>query len=333
MHRTKNKERAIVLTEQLWTKLLTQHKKCQDLSKIKADHSVRGLLLEYIDAISSILFPDIIAKNFPELTEYMVTVKGYRTIDGILYEIYGNELMLISCPPGKQGTYVIPEGEGISQIGPFAFYSTKISDIVLPTSLRLIEGAAFYGCNNLKDVHIPAEVTYIGGSQNWCNPFVACQSLQSITVDKGNAFCYSTEDGLLYQSSGRLLCCPGGKTGAIQLPETCYAVGEFAFEGANISKVILPKDFDYIGRYAFRNCKQLTAIEIPASEKEFGDHVFYGCSNLKDVYFHVSDFDLNIENGPPFQGCSQDLCIHAKRGGNLARFAKENGFRFCELAE
>lgn len=73
----------------------------------------------------------------------------YISIDGVLYTSDGKTLLVY---PNAHGTvYEIPEG--VTKIGKFAFKSCEgIEQLILPSTIKLIEINAFYRCKNLKSI-------------------------------------------------------------------------------------------------------------------------------------------------------------------------------------
>lgn len=64
--------------------------------------------------------------------------------------------------------------------------------LVLPTTVATIYHEAFYGCQKLEHVYLPANLTTLYTS------FERCSNLQSIDVDPGNRV-YKSIDGVLFQ--------------------------------------------------------------------------------------------------------------------------------------
>ena len=58
------------------------------------------------------------------------------------------------------GDLTLPEG--LTEIGDFAFRSTKLTSVLLPTTVTRIGNYAFDDCENLTQVNIPEGVTDIG---------------------------------------------------------------------------------------------------------------------------------------------------------------------------
>ena len=99
---------------------------------------------------------------------------NYRAIDGILYDITGQEV--VSCPNGKSGRIKIPEG--VREIRDLAFYDcSEICNVDFPNSLTNIGDRAFVSCKNLKAIEIPRNVVSIGD-----DAFEYCEKLKSARI-------------------------------------------------------------------------------------------------------------------------------------------------------
>ncbi len=78
--------------------------------------------------------------------------------------------------------------------------------------------------------------------------------------------------------------------------------GSGAFEGSNVRSVTLPDTVLGIGRYAFRDCKELTEIKVSKNLRGIGGRAFQGCINLKTVDF--SKTALKDMDGGVFEDCT-----------------------------
>ena len=99
---------------------------------------------------------------------------NYSSVDGVLYNKSKQKLL---CYPGGKGTdFVIPST--VSVIDTAAFEgSNRIRNIIIPSSVTNLSAEAFYWCTNLKTIDIPASVSSIGAYA-----FYNCSGLTSITV-------------------------------------------------------------------------------------------------------------------------------------------------------
>ena len=98
----------------------------------------------------------------------------YSSVDGVLYNKSQQNLL---CFPGGKGTdFEIPST--VSVIDTAAFEgSNMIRNVVIPSSVTTLSPEAFYWCQGLESTEIPASVTSIGGYS-----FYNCTALTTITV-------------------------------------------------------------------------------------------------------------------------------------------------------
>ena len=199
--------------------------------------------------------------------------KNYTSENGILFN--KDKTVLITCPPGKKGAYVIPDN--IIEISSLAFYNcTKLTNITIPESVTSIGNLAFSNCKNLTNIKIPNSVTTIG---DWafCNcsrlthvtisnditsigeyAFHDCKELTRINITANNKY-YSNSNGVLFdKEQKKLIYCPEG------------------FKGS----YIIPDGVTSINNFAFNNCTKLTDITIPASVIKIGCAAFHKCNNF-----------------------------------------------------
>ena len=78
-----------------------------------------------------------------------------------------------------------------------------------------------------------------------------------------------------YDGNASILTIPSTLNG---LPVT--AIGEHAFERANLTAVILPEGIVSIGWFAFYECQELSGVTLPNSVSSIGYAVFDGCPTL-----------------------------------------------------
>ena len=76
---------------------------------------------------------------------------AYSSQDGVLYD--KTKTMLIACPPGKVGEFVIQSGVTTIEEGAFAGCG-GLTAVTMPSSVTSIRGAAFHGCVYLKTIYV-----------------------------------------------------------------------------------------------------------------------------------------------------------------------------------
>lgn len=86
-----------------------------------------------------------------------ITVDGqnsvYSSTNGVLFD--KNQFVLIQYPPGKIGSYTIPNS--VTNTGDHAFfYCTRLTSVTIPESVASIGDVAFEGCSALTSITIPS---------------------------------------------------------------------------------------------------------------------------------------------------------------------------------
>ena len=93
-------------------------------------------------------------------------------VDGIYYQINGEEVAVVSGDDPYSGTVIIPpsvsyigNSYSVTSIGDYAFrYCSGLTSVTIPESVTSIGEYAFWGCSGLTSVTIPESVTSIESS-------------------------------------------------------------------------------------------------------------------------------------------------------------------------
>ena len=135
--------------------------------------------------------------------------------------------------------YEIVQCTSNDKLGDYAFYGcSRLTNLILPSSVTEIGGAAFRGCSGLTNLTIPSSITSIAEST-----FRGCSGLTSLTI-----------------------------------PSSVTEIGESAFNGCSgLTNLTIPSSVTKIGYYAFRGCSGLTSLTIPSSVTWIGGYAFSGC--------------------------------------------------------
>ena len=246
---------------------------------------------------------------------------AYSSVEGFLCDA-GKE-KLFYCPNGREGKVVVPEG--ITEIHGGAFGTcNKVTAVLVPASMKLINKFAFLDCHNLRGIHvdkgnadycsvrgvlydkskqtiiccpsayrgklsIPAGVTEITSAA-----FSGCHRLTSISVAKDNATFRSVR-GILYDKSMQtLLTCPGAYRGSVVVPDGVTKVRSSGFFDCyvGLKSVDLPVSVESIGQRAFWHCKALQRLTCratvpPQLEREAFDVVFEKNAQYQELPIYV----------------------------------------------
>ncbi len=145
----------------------------------------------------------------------------------------------------------------------------SLASISIPASVTSIEDSAFYGCQGLTGVTIPASVTNIGNSV-----FVNCKNLSAITVASANTR-FASFDGVLYNKSlTTWIFCPEGK-----------------------GTVVIASGLTGLPIGAFKNCTELTTVNVPASMTYIDGNQFKATVKLKTITVDPANAALSSRDG------------------------------------
>ncbi len=134
--------------------------------------------------ITSIVIPDSVISigeytfsGCTSLAEITVSPdnKNYSSVDGVLFNKDGSELMVYPKGNGRS-TYTVPDG--VIKMGESTFSGCKnLREITIPDSVTEIGNDAFSGCTSLSKVDLPKTLTTIKSGT-----FSDCTSLTEIVI-------------------------------------------------------------------------------------------------------------------------------------------------------
>ncbi len=154
---------------------------------------------------------------------------------------------------------------GIKEIGDFAYARSSIRKLVIPEGVTTIGYGAFYHCDNLDTVSIPASVTSIEGYAFASTPY-----LKSFLENPTSGPFLIVGDGILLAYNGN--------NQEVTIPEGVKQIAPAVFsKHTEIASVILPNSLTVIGEDAFNGCNGLTKICGGDNVKSIQDRAFMGC--------------------------------------------------------
>ena len=233
-------------------------------------------------------------KEFTHINKYFV--------DGLYYNILSTTDVEVTYKDDNynsySGTINIPETievEGIiynvTSIGKDAFRECAgLTEITIPNSVTLIGSSAFKGCYGLTEVSIGNSVTSISDYA-----FSGCARLTAVTIPNSitsiSAYTFSGCTGLT----------------EITIPNSVSSIGEGAF-GNCIGLTVVnfnAENCTFMGDSSnpvFKECENLTIINIGDMVRTIPNSAFSGCTGLKEITIPNS---VGIIFNSAFSGCSQ----------------------------
>ena len=186
------------------------------------------------------------------------------------------------------------------------FRNCAMESIVLSDDLQVLDDRAFDGCKNLKEVTIPASLTYLSNSL-----FNSCESLENVNI----------HDSVTHFGQSVFSNCKALKEFTIGPAVT--NMGARVFQNSGVENVIIAAQLDALPDYTFYGCDSLKVVEFPATVTAIGTYAFNGCSELTDVdLINV----VSIGNSA-FRSCEKLAEVDLQNATSIGQFA----FNSCGL--
>ncbi|MDR1821392.1 MAG: leucine-rich repeat domain-containing protein [Oscillospiraceae bacterium] len=262
-------------------------------------HKLKGLISQY-RLLSAIIALALVGAIAGVSFVLYYTHREFESWSGRLTEYHGSK-----------SEVVIPAG--ITSIGIEAFKGNdKITSVVIPEGVEVIDTGAFMKCTSLKSVTFPSSLTSIG-----MDAFMGCDALETIvlpdTINVIGEGAFSNCENLrsVVLPSGLAVIHPSTfyactSLAEITIPETVTLIGSRAFEGCSVLKavtipdavtelggsafahtplesVVIPQNASTLGAGVFSYCKQLKSVTILSAPTEIPESAFEGCELLPEI--------------------------------------------------
>ena len=219
-----------------------------------------------------------------------------ETYGAFTYEVYGSEVTITGLVDNNTaGAIEIPaeiDGYPVTEIEKEAFYNCDyITSVAIPATVTKIKVAAFKNCDNLQSVTMNEGLEEIGG--NWASggAFDACTSLKSIELpDTVKSLGYGAFSGCT-------------SLGSVKLSNTLNSIDSFAFSGCiHLKSVNIPKSLLKVSNSSvFGNCESLETVTFEEGITKIQDYLFSDCTGLKEITIPETVKTIGIA---AFKNCS-----------------------------
>ncbi len=221
---------------------------CINLTDIYFTGTKRDWSITIVNGIESMNSPVI---HYPD-----------SSADVLEYKIINDEAVITGCDVSASGEIKIPE---------------TLSGAPVTT----IKDYAFYFCDGIEKVSIPASVTTIEPSAF----YTAYGTIKGITVDNANPVYSSDKHGVLFNKNKTVLIqYPSANTdSSYTIPSTVTEIADWAFEDAsNLTNIEIPENVTALGTRAFA-LSGLKTVYIHSGITTIGESPFYACPNLTAI--------------------------------------------------
>ncbi len=164
----------------------------------------------------------------------------------------------------------------ITEIEPYAFYGTKITQVKLPSGLEKMGVGAFGDCDGLTGIHIPKKFnnSYQGYSTDYSiGPFKESDNLTQVTF----------EEGITKIAYGLFANMPALES--ITIPDTVTTIESKAFSNcAKLKNINFGEGLTEIQQWAFEECPSIEKLDLPDSVTTILPYAFYNAKNLSELH-------------------------------------------------
>lgn len=174
-------------------------------------------------------------------------------------------------------------GDGITSIGRYAFYNCdEVTEVSLPAGLKKIGFAAFEGCGKLKNINLPDGLETIDD-----DAFSLCSALESIVIPDS----VTDLGGSVFFNCYNLV--------SANIPAGITELNVDLFWGCTKLNSItaIPDQITKIGYSVFERCSSLTEITLPAGLQEIEYDAFNNCSALTKITIDESNENYTTVDG------------------------------------
>ena len=300
-----------------------------------AFHAVRNAHSVYIPALVDTIGLCAFAR-MPDLRNLVVDSANakYVSENSVLYN--KEKTILLASASDVTGTLVVPSG--VARLDYVSLATSKYSQIVLPNTVRRIGIGAFWQCENLETINIPASVNCIEGGV-----FAAVNQLCRIIIDSTSTN-YKLVDNAVYSFNMDTLISHNFASGDVVLPQGVKIISNNSFtETRNLNSIELPNGVEKIEQSAFQN-SSMVRINLPNTLKSIGDFAF-GTTALEDIIIPNSVTELGeyVFYGTPLESVVMSdsvkvipnsafyLCryLNSYTGGASVERIEEYAFSMC----
>lgn len=245
-----------------------------------SEFTVDGIKYNVTDSVAKTV--EVIANNYqyditipetvtPDTIKWTVTSIGasaFKDCEGLYSVTLPNTITSIgsSAFSGAKLLSQINLSTNLKTIGAYAFYNcNNLTTIEFPNGITHIKNFAF-NSSALMSIEIPSSIIELGGSI-----FLNCTQLKSVKIN----------NGLRVIPNDAFSDC--SNLTHVELPQSLISIGTRAFQNSRIDSIIIPDGVTTIESNAFSFCEYLTHIVLPQNLTTISNDMFKECTLLKEI--------------------------------------------------
>ncbi|MBR2375825.1 MAG: leucine-rich repeat protein [Clostridia bacterium] len=196
----------------------------------------------------------------------------------------------------KLETITFAENSTLKALNDYTFaYCNAVKSIALPQGMESIGFGCFYGATALEAVTVPDTITHIGEQA-----FLGTALYNKALENKAN-------EPYIYVGKWVIACAQDTLKELTEIVSDTFRADTVGIADATfaispkLKKIVFSTSIQYVGKYAFYGCIELTALTTTASLIEIGDYAFKNCTFLGRPSLA---FGLKRIGDGAFAGCS-----------------------------
>lgn len=187
---------------------------------------------------------------------------------------YIGEASFAGCENLKE--IILPNG--VKNIGNYAFESTAIEKLTVPSTVIYIGQGAFTNCTSLSQITLWNGLERISASV-----FECCTALKEVDIP----------DTVTEIGHSAFKQCSGLQN--VRIGSRVSTLPNYVFqECTSLTSVSIAGNLERIGTGTFNKCLSLGSIVLPQSVKVIGAEAFQSCVSLTDINLHENILDIGV---------------------------------------
>ena len=237
-------------------------------------------------------------------SEYLPTLDGDMSADGVIYAVSNGTATLISAKD-MSGFFAVPSAVVIADeqipltaIGEGAFEGSALAGVRIPDEVLSVGERAFADCASLEWADLPSYMETLGRYA-----FSGCVSLATVMLP----------DGLVEIPTGAFRDC--ASLFAVSMPDSIEVIGDRAFSGCTkLLSFRFPTALSRVGTEAFAGCAALSRAVIGHLDS-LGDRAFADCTSLSVfACAEIMEIGARVFDGAP-------VTLYTAEGSRFAAWA------------
>lgn len=191
-----------------------------------------------------------------------------------------------SMPSGEIVIPTMYEGKYVTAVGSFQ-NCTSLTSIEVPSTVQNIDSAAFAGCTSLTEMTLP----FTGISNSATAEDAVFGAIFDVTINSSTSYKSNPGSTIWQYNNGSF----ASSDCWFHIPTTIQKITissaniipENAFINCSFLTTVIIESGSSIGDSAFKDCTNISQLEVPSSAKSIGDEAFSGCQSL--ISINISD--------------------------------------------